>query len=194
MGDPQSGAAWAEAHGTTAMARSIARWVREVDATALDAPVVDKAKVCLLDLIGIAAQATDLPWSRQAAEFAEAMGGDQATLIGSAARASAAEAAFANATTAHGLVQEDMHTPSVSHIGVVVWPTLLALAEHQRSTGADFIAAAAAGYQVMGRLGHAVINRDVAQRFRPTGLFGATGAAAAGALSRIGPGRGAAGA
>ncbi len=171
----------AEAHGSLAMARAIARWLREVDATALDARVVDKAKLCLLDLIGIAAQATDLPWSRQAAEIAAAMGGDQATLVGSAARASAAEAAFANATTAHGLVQEDMHAPSVSHIGVVVWPTLLALAEHQPATGADLIAAAVAGYQVMGRLGQAVINKDVAQRFRPTGLFGATGAAAAGA-------------
>jgi hypothetical protein len=30
MGDLQSRAAWAEAHGSTAMARSIARWVREV--------------------------------------------------------------------------------------------------------------------------------------------------------------------
>lgn len=181
MGDPQSGAAWAEAHRSTAMARSIARWVRELDATALDARVVDKARVCLLDMIGIAAQATDLPWSRQATEYAAAMGGEQATLIGLAARASAAEAAFANATTAHGLVQEDMHTPSVAHIGVVVWPTLLALAESQRATGADLIAAAVAGYQVMGRLGHAVIDRDIARRFRPTGLLGATGAAAAGA-------------
>jgi len=181
MGDLQSRAAWAEAHCSTAMARSIARWVREVDATALDARVVDKARVCLLDMIGIAAQATDLPWSRQAAAYAAAGGSRQATLIGSSARASAPEAAFANATTAHGLVQEDMHTPSVSHIGVVVWPTLLALAEHQRSTGADFVAAAVAGYQVMGRLGYAVITKEVARRFRPTGLLGATAAAAAGA-------------
>jgi 2-methylcitrate dehydratase PrpD len=163
------------------MARAIARWVRALDATALDARVVDKAKVCLLDMIGIAAQAADLPWSRQAAAYAAAAGGRQATLIGSAARASAPDAAFANATTAHGLVQEDMHTPSVAHIGVVVWPTLLALAEVERSTGADFVAAAVAGYQVTGRLGRAVIDKDVARRFRPTGLLGATGAAAAGA-------------
>jgi len=181
MGDPQSRAAWAEAHRSTAMARSIARWVRQVDAAALDARVLDKARVCLLDMIGIAAQATDLPWSRQATEYAAAAGGRQATLIGSSARASAPEAAFANATTAHGLVQEDMHTPSVAHIGVVVWPTLLALAEVERSTGADFVAAAVAGYQVMGRLGHAVITKEVARRFRPTGLLGATAAAAAGA-------------
>src|SRR3989304_4918588 len=163
MGDPQSGAAWAEAHGTTAMARSIARWVREVDATALDAHVVEKAKVCLLDLIGIAAQATDLPWSRQAAEFAEAMGGDEATLVGSPARAGGAEAAFANATTAHGLVQEDMPPPSVSHIGVVVWPTLLALAEHEpdskRVAGLELIASGSIDYQVMGGLGEALITK-----------------------------------
>ncbi len=163
------------------MARSFARWIRDVDAANLDTRVVDKAKLCLLDMIGVAGAASDLPWSRQAAGYAAAMGGNQATLIGSRARASVAEAAFANATTAHGLVQEDMHTPSVSHIGVVVWPTLLALAESQRVTGREIVAAGVVGYQVMGRLGQALITQDVAQRFRPTGLVGAVGGAAAGA-------------
>jgi 2-methylcitrate dehydratase PrpD len=163
------------------MARSIARWTRDVDAANLDPVVVDKAKLCLLDMIGVAAAASDLPWSRQAAGYAAAMGGDQATLIGSRARASVAEAAFANATTAHGLVQEDMHTASVSHIGVVVWPTLLALAEFERVAGRELVAAGVIGYQVMGRLGQALITKDVAQRFRPTGLVGAVGATAAGA-------------
>jgi 2-methylcitrate dehydratase PrpD len=187
MGDLESRAAWAETHGATAMARAIARWAEGIDARTLDAPIIDKAKVCLLDMLGIAAQATDLPWSRQAAEFAAAAGGRQATLIGSSARASAPDAAFANATTAHGLVQEDMHTPSVAHIGVVVWPTLLALAETAPATGAELIAAAVAGYQVMGRLGAAVIDKQVARQFRPTGLVGAAGAAAAGArLLRLG--------
>jgi 2-methylcitrate dehydratase PrpD len=74
-----------------------------------------------------------------------------------------------------------MHPASVSHIGVVVWPALLALAEHQRASGADFIAAGVAGYQVMARLGRALITKDLARTFRPTGLVGAVGAAAAGA-------------
>jgi 2-methylcitrate dehydratase PrpD len=163
------------------MARSIARWVRDVDAASLDLHVVEKARLCLLDMIGVAAAASDLPWSRQAAAYAAEMGGDRATLIGSRARASVAEAALANATAAHGLVQEDMHTASVSHIGVVVWPTLLALAESQPATGRELVAAGVVGYQVMGRLGRALITKDVAQRFRPTGLVGAIGAAAAGA-------------
>ena len=163
------------------LARAIARWIHAVDPAGLDAAVVAKAELCLLDMIGVAAAANDLPWSRQAAQYAAAMGGNRATLIGSPARASVAEAAFANATAGHGLVQEDMHTASVSHIGVVVWPTLLALAEVQRATGRAFVAAGVVGYQVMARIGQALVTREVAQRFRPTGLVGALGGAAAGA-------------
>ena len=143
--------------------------------------VVEKASSCLVDMIGVAAQAADLPSSRHAIAFATAMGGTAATLIGSKQRASVADAAFANAVMAHGLVQEDMHTASVSHIGVVVWPTLLALAEHTRASGEDFIAAAVAGYQVMARVGQGLITKEVASIFRPTGLVGAIGGAAAGA-------------
>lgn len=164
-----------------AMARAMAQWIRAVDPATLDAQVTAKARLCLIDMIGVAAQAHDLPWSRQAAAYATAMGGDRATLVGATARASVAEAAFANATMAHGLVQEDMHTASVSHIGVIVWPALLALAEHQHATGTELMTAGIIGYQVMARLGQALITKEVARRFRPTGLIGAIGAAAAGA-------------
>ena len=158
------------------IATSIARAIGEIDAGQLDCAVIEKAMTCLRDMIGIACQAFDLPTSRQASQYAVMMGGQQATLIGSAQRASVADAAFANATMAHGLVQEDMHTASVSHIGVVVWPALLALAEQQRASGEDFIAAGVAGYQVMARLGQALITRDMARVFRPTGQIGAVGA------------------
>ena len=132
-------------------------------------------------MIGVAAQACDLPSSRRAVDFAIAMGGGDASLIGSSERASVADAAFANAVMAHGLVQEDMHTPSVSHIGVVVWPSLLALSEHASARGDDLIAAGVAGYQVMGRLGRALMTKELVRAFRPTGLIGAIGGAAAGA-------------
>src|SRR5918999_298911 len=166
---------------STSIARQCARWICGTSASRLPDEVVAKAKTCLADMIGVAAQAWDLPSSRQARELAIAMGGNEATLIGSSARSSVADAAFANAVMAHGLVQEDMHTPSVSHIGVVVWPSLLSLAEHARASGEDFIAAGVAGYQVMGRLGSALITKELARAFRPTGLVGAIGGAAAGA-------------
>ena len=163
------------------IARAVARWVIETRAAPLDREVLEKARTCLRDMLGIAAQAADLPSSRQAAAFAAAMGGTRATLIGAAQRASVADAAFANATLAHGLVQEDMHTPSVSHIGVVVWPSLLAFAETKKVSGKALLTSAVVGYQVMGRLGAALITKDLARVFRPTGLVGAIGGAAAGA-------------
>ena len=166
---------------STSIARNSARWICGTSAEHLGDEVVEKAKTCLADMIGIAVQASDLPASRHAVAFAAAMGGNQATIIASKQRASVADAAFANAVMAHGLVQEDMHTASVSHIGVVVWPTLLALAEHSCVSGKDFITAGVAGYQVMARLGHALITKEVASIFRPTGLVGAIGGAAAGA-------------
>lgn len=165
----------------TSIARAIAGWIIETRTAKLDAALLDKASTCLRDMIGVAAQAADLPASRQAAAFAAAMGGTQATLIGSARRAGIGDAAFANATMAHGLVQEDMHTPSVSHIGVVVWPALLALAEYKKVSGEALLTSAVVGYQVMGRLGRALITKEVARLFRPTGLIGAVGGAAAGA-------------
>jgi 2-methylcitrate dehydratase PrpD len=166
---------------STSIARSSARWICGTSVEHLGDEVVEKAKTCLADMIGIAVQASDLPASRHAVAFAAAMGGDRATIIGSKQRTSLADAAFANAAMAHGLVQEDMHTASVSHIGVVVWPTLLALAENTRASGEDFIAAGVAGYQVMARFGQALITKEVASVFRPTGLVGAIGGAAAGA-------------
>ena len=166
---------------STSIARASARWIGATSTARLGGDVVEKAKTCLSDMIGVAAQAWDLPSSRQALGYAAAMGGSEATLIGCKERASVAEAAFANGAVAHGLVQEDMHTPSVSHIGVVVWPTLLSLSEHTAATGEDLIAAGVAGYQMMGRLGQALVTKELARAFRPTGLIGAIGAAAAGA-------------
>jgi 2-methylcitrate dehydratase PrpD len=52
---------------------TIARWIGAVDAAALDAHVVGKAQLCLLDMLGVAAAASDLPWSRQAAGYAAAI-------------------------------------------------------------------------------------------------------------------------
>ena len=55
------------------------------------------------------------------------------------------------ASPGHGLVREDMHTGSVSHLGIVVLPALLALAEQRGIDGPSFVAAAIVGYEVGGR-------------------------------------------
>ncbi len=162
-----------------------ARIARAAVATSLDAlpgEVIDKAKLCLLDLIGCAFESRDLPWSRQAVGLVQsAADGKGAAVIGSPQLAGYGDAAFANAVMGHGLVREDMHSGSISHLGIVVLPALLALAQYRRVSGRDFIVAAAVGYEVGGQVGRAVMDAEVARIHRPTGITGPVAAAAAGA-------------
>jgi 2-methylcitrate dehydratase PrpD len=140
---------------------------------------VEKTKLLLLDFISCAYESLDLPQSRQAIEVAGHSSG-AASVIGTHVRASAAEAAFANAVLGHGLVREDMHTGSVSHLGVVIFPTLLALAETRKVTGRDFIAGAICGYEIGASIGRALMDQETVRMFRPTGITGPLGAAVAG--------------
>jgi 2-methylcitrate dehydratase PrpD len=163
------------------LASRIARAAVSLSPADLPAEVTEKVKVCLLDLIGCALEARDLPWSRQAVQLAEPVTGSGATMIGAPTATTYTDAAFANAVMGHGLVREDMHSGSISHLGIVVLPTLLALAQYRRVTGREFIAAAAVGYEVGGQIGRAVMDAELARIFRPTGITGPAAGATAGA-------------
>jgi 2-methylcitrate dehydratase PrpD len=164
------------------LAARMARATATVSLDALPAEVVAKAKLCLMDIVGCAFESRDLPWSVQARTLAApAPAGQGATIIGAPQPASHADAAFANAVMGHGLVREDMHSGSISHLGIVVLPALLALAQLKRVHGRDFIAATVAGYEVGGQVGRAAMDAEIARIHRPTGVTGPVAAAAAGA-------------
>ncbi len=141
--------------------------------------VVTKLKLCLLDLFACAFEARDLPWSQRAATIAGREPGT-ATVLATGASATPGGAAFANGVAGHGLVREDMHAGAVSHLGVVVLPALLALAERVPVNGRDFIAAGIAGYETGAKIGRALITPELARFFRPTGFTGPLAAAIAG--------------
>jgi 2-methylcitrate dehydratase PrpD len=139
----------ADAQTQEPLAARLARAGTATSLGQLPAAVSDKVKLCLLDLAGCAFEARELPWSRQACTMALQSTGS-ATVIGQPDGAACGEAAFANAVMGHGLVREDMHAGSISHLGIVVLPALLALAQQRpgqqrRVHGRDFIAAAAVG-------------------------------------------------
>lgn len=164
------------------LAVRLAQAVIRTPLEALPAEVIDKTKLCLFDLIGCAFEARDLPWSKQARALAQAAAqGEGAAIIGAPQLTGYGDAAFANAVMGHGLVREDMHSGSISHLGIVVLPVLLALAQYRRVTGRDFILAACMGYEVGGQVGRALMDAQVARIHRPTGNVGPVAAAAAGA-------------
>jgi len=168
-------------HAAT-LSRRIAQGARQLTAAELPRDAVAKVKISLLDMLSCAIQAREIPPSRQAIEIASRAAGGKAAVIGTPYRVSAAEAAFANATLAHGLVREDMHTGSVSHLGVVIFPALLALAQQKPVTGNAFILAAVCGYEVGASLGRALVDQDFVRLYRPTGTTGPIGGAVAGSM------------
>ncbi len=173
---PTTPASPTEDRAALSAARRLVRFARELRAAELPDKVVEKVELCVFDMLACSLTARDLPWSCQAVSWVRSLGAAaEATVIGANLRTVPSEAAFANAVQAHGLVREDMHTPSVSHCGVVVLPTALAIAEARHASGSELIAAVVAGYQAMGRLGRVVIDSENARVFRPTGLLGPVG-------------------
>jgi len=166
-----------------ALAVRIADACVSVKPTAIPDDVVAKVKICLFDLIGCAVESRSLPWSLQAKALVQPLAdrNRSATIIAESISASFADAAFANAVMGHGLVREDMHSGSVSHLGIVVLPTLFALSQYHRVDGQRFCAAAMIGYEVGAQVGRAAMSPEIARIHRPTGISGPVGAAAAGA-------------
>ncbi len=161
------------------LSRSMVRAARALTIHQLPSDVVAKVKIGLLDFLSCAFEARELPWGCQAIRMASAASGP-ATVIGTPLHTSPAEAAFANATLGHGLVREDMHAGAVSHLGVVIFPTLLALAQRQKASGVDFILGAVCGYEVGAAVGRAIMDQEMVRRFRPTGITGPLAGAIAG--------------
>lgn len=138
----------------------------------------EKLTLCVLDFLACGLEAHSLPWAKQAAALATD-GAGVCTIVGTAKKVPANDATFANSVAGHGLVREDMHTGSVSHLGVVVLPPLLALAQQRRVDGRSFAAAAVIGYEVGGRIGRALVTPEFGRTFRPTGFTGPLASAAA---------------
>src|SRR6516225_8333924 len=111
------------------LSRRLVRAVHGVRANDLPEEVRKKVKLALLDYLSCVFESLNLPQSVQAMKVVGRAQGGPVTVIGTPLSVSVAEAAFVNAILGHGLVREDMHTASVSHLGVVIFPSLLALSQ-----------------------------------------------------------------
>jgi 2-methylcitrate dehydratase PrpD len=90
-------------------------------------------------------------------------------------------AAMCNGTAAHALDFDDYDSPSVSHIGSVLVPCILALGEELGSSGRSALDAFIVGYEVMVRLGETLNMAHYLRGWHATATIGALGAAAAAA-------------
>lgn len=143
-----------------------------------DAPVrvVDKAKSCIADTVGVALAGARTPWAEAAvaAALAEGRRDGGSHVLGTRASTSPALAAMANGTSGHSLDFDDDNAQV--HAGAAVVPTALAVAEATGATGRDLVRAVVLGYEAGVRVGWA-FDPDAlyARGFHPTGVANAFG-------------------
>lgn len=162
--------------------QQIAAYVAATPGRSLPAEVVDAAKKALLDYIGVAIGAAHERVTvavRRVAENWNAAGNAQIFLGG---RSTPGLAAFVNATMAHAMDYDDVHTGGAGHPSGPCWSTALAFAGHYGYDEKAALAAFVTGFEVMARLGGGGppgVGRSLQRRgFHPTSIFGRTGAAA----------------
>lgn len=82
------------------------------------------------------------------------------------------------------MIRDDMHVGANSHIGVMVIPAALALAQREGWSGDQLLKSIVGGYDMAVALGTAVRQAGLCNpHFRPSGIIGAFGSAAAGIVA-----------
>ena len=170
------------------LSREFAGFVAKLTYADLPPEVVDRAKGVTLQALSSALVAHDTPASRQALALMqeeEAGGGGAATVLCNGSRLTKAGAAFVNAETIFAGGKWDTFR-MLTHPGIAILPSAIVAAEITGASGAEFLTAVAAGYEVMERMAAEFIPTVMSRGFHAGPVFGIFGAAVAAAkLQRL---------
>lgn len=158
----------------------MAAFVQSLTAETLPAEVVERAKACLLNGLGMALGSRDTPYHGVARDAALASFGsapDGATVLGDGRKTGLAGAIMANVALFHGRTQDD--AIGAAHFGAMIIPTLLALIEQGGLSTERLTPALVAGYEIGGLLEAAGSSRSSRAGFRASPLYGPVAVAAA---------------
>lgn len=158
----------------------LVRILEQIRCEELPESVVEKAKTCCLDFLAACLSASGSRSAEIGLEVAMKMGRGQSTLIGRKERGTLLSAALYNGLIAHAEELDDSHRyVSGLHLGAVVIPAALAVAEEQGLSGKDFIKAVVCGYEAASRICRCIDQGHRTRGFHSTGTVGPFGACAA---------------
>jgi 2-methylcitrate dehydratase PrpD len=141
--------------------------------------VVERAKDCIIDIVGVCAFGSTVPSSKPVLGYAERYGkGGRSTVLGTSLKVHAPMAALANGVFAHSFEMDNLVSPSVGvHPGASLLPPGLAVAEETEISGRDFITAFVAGFEALHRIGDAAAESVEKLGFHAPGVTGPFGGA-----------------
>ena len=160
--------------------RGMAQFVSTLRYEDIPAQVIQRIKLLMLDSIGCALYGSDLPWTRILQDTLSGLDSSSTCGVwGTKVRLSAPHAALVNGTQVQGFELDDVHRQGVLHVGAVVLPALLAIAEMRPGMGGrEFLTAAVAGYEIGPRVGICMGQEHIAQGWHSGATLGVFSAAA----------------
>jgi 2-methylcitrate dehydratase PrpD len=132
-----------------------------------------------LDTVGVTLAGAAEPAARIVQQVVEQDGAGPCRVLGTALRASAANAALANGTAAHALDYDDMCFVSLAHPSAPLVAAALAAGELAGASGRALLDAYVVGFEIEARLGRAMNPRHYQRGWHCTSTLGTIGAAAA---------------
>jgi len=177
---PQAEPAGESADGDLSATALLAQRGHAILPGSLPEEIAEVARHCLLDWLGVTLAGVEEPLSGILAR--EVVARDQATeahILGTPHTATALTAALVNGATSHALDFDDTNVAMSGHPSVPVLPAVLALAEREDASGADFLAAFVAGVETECLVGVLVNPGHYFAGWHATGTLGTFGAAAA---------------
>ncbi len=163
------------------ISRKCAAFVTSFCFSDLDRETVSVTKKCIVDWLGCVLGGSSTEAAGIMKAVVDEMGGkEQATVIGDFSRTTVLQAAMANAYNCHILEMDDVHKSSIVHPAAPVISAAFALGEYLGSTGKEIIEAIVVGYDVMIRVGEAVMpsHYTIWHSTATCGNFGAAAATA----------------
>lgn len=154
------------------IADRLAHFVTRFDCGRLPDEVRDRAKLLVLDAIGIAIASTRFEFAHRTYKALSAFGGTGAHVIGMPGELNVRDAVMLNSTLVHGLDYDDTYLPGSIHLTASVVPTALGIAERCGVSGDELLTACILGLEMGARLGAAGNGGFLRAGFHATSVVG----------------------
>ena len=138
---------------------ALAEYIARADGRVLPPEVVDMARLCLADWLGVAIGAGEEPAGRIVRDTVGGWRSAGAATVLFGGAAAAPFAALANGTLAHCLDFDDTYVRAITHTSAPVWAAVLALDEETGADESTMLAAFVTGFEVAARIGEGSASR-----------------------------------
>ncbi len=156
--------------------KKFADFIVDIDYNDLPEEVIEKAKLCFLDFLGVTFRGSKTKSALAVNKII--VKNKESTVIGHR-QSTILDSALANGIAAHSLDMDDGNRMGQLHPGACVIPAALSLCEANKKNGKDLIISVVAGYEIAISMGILVNPEHRNKGFHTTGTCGTFGAAAA---------------